>query len=70
VVPLVIDEDLGLVLEAPERGGVNDAVPVTLEVAPGRRHRLWVKPAAGARGVAPIRRPPSLAEWPHGNSPG
>jgi hypothetical protein len=36
VIALVINENLGLVLQAPKGGGMNDAVPVTLERGPWR----------------------------------
>ena len=39
MVALVIDEDLRLVLEPPEGGGMDDPVPVALELAAGRRRR-------------------------------
>src|SRR3546814_8832997 len=40
VVALVIDEDLGLVLQPPEGAGVDDAVAVALEAGAGRALRL------------------------------
>jgi hypothetical protein len=45
VVALMGNEDLGLVLEPPERRGVDDAVPVTLEFGPGRTDRFSDQPA-------------------------
>ena len=39
MVALVIDEDLRLVLEPAEGGGMDDPVPVALELAAGRRDR-------------------------------
>ncbi len=45
VVALVVDEDLGLVLEAPERRGVDDAVAVALEGGAVRRLGLRVPSA-------------------------
>jgi len=47
VIALVIDEDLRLVLEPPERRRVDDAVAVALERAAGRRLRLGMQAAAG-----------------------
>jgi hypothetical protein len=46
VIALMIDEHLGLVLEAAKSGAVNDAVAVALEARP--RPALWlgVQPAA------------------------
>ena len=46
VVALVVDEDLGLVLEAPERGAVDDAVAVPLEAGPHRVLGLRIGAAA------------------------
>ena len=45
-IALVIDEDLGLVFQAPERGAVDDAVAVTLVLAAAGRRRLRVASAA------------------------
>ena len=46
MIPFVVDENLGLVFQAPERRGMDDAVPVPLEgIAPGRL-RLIMDPAA------------------------
>ncbi len=45
-VALVVDEDLGLVHEAPERGGVHDAVAVSLVLGAVARRRLRKAPAA------------------------
>jgi hypothetical protein len=65
VVALMVDEDLRLMLQAPERRRVDDPVPVTLELAAGRRHRLGVpSPPAGPR-VAGVRGSPSFAKGPH-----
>ena len=69
MVALVVDEDLGLVVEAAEGGRVDDAVAVALELGAGRRGRLRHKAAAALRRVAGIGRPPSLAEGPHGFTP-
>src|SRR5262249_6730519 len=41
-----IDEDLGLVLETPERLGVNDAIPVSLERRAQAARLVGVLPAA------------------------
>src|SRR3954451_18471468 len=46
MVALVIDEDLGLVLEAPERGRMDDAVAVALKRRAQVAFRLRVEPAA------------------------
>jgi hypothetical protein len=50
VVPLVVDEDLGLVLEPPEGGRVDQPVAVALESAPvlGLGLRMHPAPARGA----------------------
>lgn len=56
VIALVEDEDLGLVLEAAERGGMDHPVAVAPEWAPGPAWRLRDQPAAAAIGVAGIRR--------------
>ena len=58
VIPLVIDEDLRLVLEPAERRAVDDAVAVALEGRPRAAFRFWVEtPAAplGKRGVSRSR---------------
>jgi hypothetical protein len=41
-VALVIDQHLGLVLEAPERGAVDDPIAVALKLAAEARRRLGV----------------------------
>jgi hypothetical protein len=46
MVALVIDENLGLVLEAAESRRMDDPVAITLELASGRRGRLGKEPAA------------------------
>ena len=58
VIPLVIDEDLGLVLEAAKRRAVDDAVAVALKGRPRTAFRFRVEtPAAplGKRGVGRSR---------------
>ena len=70
MVALVIDEDLRLVLEPAEGGGMDDPVPVALELAAGRRDGLGIEPAAALPRVAGIGGSPSLAEGPHASSPG
>ena len=53
-VAFMVDEDLGLVDQAAERGGMDDAVAVALEgVARGRR-RAGVQPTARLGGVAGV----------------
>ncbi|GIQ73127.1 hypothetical protein BraRD5C2_15640 [Bradyrhizobium sp. RD5-C2] len=56
MIALVEDEDLGLVLEAAERGGMDHPVTVAPERAAGPARRLQDKPAAAAVGIAGIRR--------------
>ena len=54
-IALVVDEDLGLVLQFSKRGAVDDAVAVALPGGPGFRLRLMVQPAArrgGGDGIA------------------
>ena len=46
MIALVIDEDLGLVLQAAERGRMDDAVAVALEAGAGRALGLGMEPAA------------------------
>ena len=48
-VAFVIDEDLGLVFEAAEGGGMDDAVAVALELAARLRARLGDSAAARVR---------------------
>ncbi len=50
MVALVIDEDLGLVLQAAEGGGMDDAVAVALERRARRALRLGMKAAAARSG--------------------
>ena len=51
MIALVMDEDLGLVLQAPEGRGMDDPVPVALE---NRAHgALRLGPAAAAASVRP-----------------
>ena len=50
VIPLVIDEDLGLVLEPAERRAVDNAVAVALEGRSRAAFQFWVEtPAAPLR---------------------
>jgi len=46
-VALVVDEDLGLVHEPPEGGGMDDAVPVPVELVAVSRGGFFVPAAAG-----------------------
>jgi hypothetical protein len=69
VVALVLDEDLGLVLEPPERRGMDDPVPVALEARPEGALLLRMEPPAAFRGVRCIGRahaaPPDFpVPWP------
>ena len=45
-VAFVIDEDLGLVFQPPERAGMHDAVAIALELGPIFRRRLGMGPTA------------------------
>ena len=45
MIAFVIDEDLGLVVEAAERGGMEDAVAVARVERAGRARRLGDQPA-------------------------
>ena len=56
MVALMVDEDLGLVLEAPEGRRMDDAVPVALERAAARRLGLGMQAAAALPGQGRIRR--------------
>ncbi len=58
VVAFVEQEDLRLVLQAAERGRVDDAVTVALELGPHGAGRLGIKPPAARRGVRGIGREP------------
>ena len=60
MIALVVDEDLRLVLQPPERRGVDDPVAVALEFAARRRTRLAHQPAATARRVCRVARAPAL----------
>jgi hypothetical protein len=54
VIAFMIDEHLGLILEAAERGAVHDPVAIALERAAQARGGLGVAPAAAVVGVAGI----------------
>jgi hypothetical protein len=56
VVALVEQEDLRLVLQAAERGGVNDAVAIALEDAAPVAGRLLVEPPARLGRIGSVRR--------------
>ena len=56
VIALVEDEDLGLVGEPAERGGMDDAVAIAAERVAGRRRRLRVEPAAAPARIGRIGR--------------
>ncbi len=56
MVALVEDEDLGLVLEAAERGGMDDAIAVAAEVAAAFARRLGMEPAPAQGRIAGVRR--------------
>ena len=60
VIALVKNENLGLVLEAPERGGMDDAVAIAPKGAAACAWRLGIKPTAACLRVAGI--------WRTGNS--
>ena len=50
MIPFMLDENLGLVLEPPERSGMDDPVAVALIAGPRRALALGIKaPAAGLR---------------------
>jgi len=51
-VTFMVQEDLRLVDQAPESGGMHDAVAVALVLGSGRRRLLGMKPAARPRGIA------------------
>src|SRR5215469_9958833 len=44
-IAFVIDEDLRLVFEPPERGGMHDAVAIALELGARARRRFMMTPA-------------------------
>ena len=56
MVALVEDEDLGLMLEAAERGRMDDAVAIAAEGAAAFAGRLGVQPAAALRRIAGVGR--------------
>src|SRR4029077_162024 len=56
MIPLMEDEDLGLVCEAPERGRVDDAVAVAAKGVAGRAHWFRIEPAAAPARSGRIRR--------------
>jgi hypothetical protein len=61
VIPLVADENLRLVLQTPERVGMNDTVAVALEGRAQRVLRLVVKASARRPRIGRIGRPPAFA---------
>ena len=64
MVSVVGDKDLGLVGEPPKRRGVDDAVPIALELASRRRGRLGDEPAGRTRRVGGVRRRAPAARHP------
>src|SRR6185295_3883119 len=54
-VPLVVDEYLGLVFEAAEGGGVDDAIAIALVFAPAARRGLAVAAPARVLGARRVR---------------
>ena len=54
MVALVKHEDLGLVREPAESGGVDDAVAVAPEIVAGRARRLRIQPAAAITGLRSV----------------
>ena len=58
MIALVVDEHLRLVGEAAEGGRMDDAVPVALELRPGRRRRLGNETPRRARRIGRVGRPP------------
>lgn len=57
VIAFMGDEDLGLLLEATERVGMNDPVPVALKIGPGTTWGFGMEAPAGRVGIARIGRP-------------
>jgi hypothetical protein len=55
IISLVIDEDLGLIFQAPESGGMQDAIPVTLECRAILRLVFWKLTAFRILAQAAIR---------------
>jgi hypothetical protein len=55
-ISLVVEKNLGFVHKTAERGGVHDAVTVTLELGTGRRRRLNKAPATRQCRITGIRR--------------
>ena len=47
IITLMLDEHLGLVLQTPERRGMDDPVPVALKGRTEGAFFLWIKPPAG-----------------------
>ena len=70
MIAFVVNEDLGLMLQAAEGRGMDDPVTVALEIAPGRRRRLGVQAPAAPHRVASVRSAPALAMGPHATSSG
>ena len=57
MVALVIDEDLCLVRQAPERGRMDDAVAIAAEGVAGWARRLGIAPALAMRRIGGINGP-------------
>jgi len=62
VIALVIDEDLGLVVEPPEGGGMQDAVAVAGEGGARGTRRLGLKPPPARPGIDRISRKRAVPE--------
>jgi len=56
IIPLILDEDLGLVLQASKSGGMNDPIPVPLITGSGGAFRLGEQAAAAVNRPARIGR--------------
>ena len=58
IIALVINEDLGLILQLAERAGMNDPVAVALKDAPGQAFGFGIKATARPRRIGRKERPP------------
>ena len=65
MVALVVDEDLRLVGQSPEGGGVNDAVAIALEVAAGRGCGFRDEPPSPRPWVGRVGRAPAMSRPAH-----
>ena len=68
-VAFVVDEDLCLVNQAPESGGMNNPIPIPLKIAAGWRVGLQIKSTQRFFRVRRIGRAPTVKSFAQGKTP-